>query len=492
MSPDKVHLINTIFTIKHVFRSGGYHHRIRRKGIDKKGDSCIARDVIVLKESIVCENVDHGFFWNFKKNYYASEALIGGFAQLGGRRVLVMGPRTNFGLRSIASIIKAYELMKMAKRTGTAQVLVFGKKWHQSLDYHENISMQSRLDFLKILQVKSGVRINIVTHIDGLKAAEINCCADAVIYMSDRNESVIDYSFVRQNAMFIVSSFEEAFDLAHALINFIDPVRHEKNFEVPDEKPSIPDNPAEPYDIISTVIAPAFDNGSFVEFYREMNNPVTGPHLITGLACLQGRTVGIIADQPLVKGGGADAFGTEKFRIFTELLNGNNIPLVMFSNSSGFVPGSQQERYRIQAIGAESLDANVLGEIPVVSVVLNQNYGGRLIHAFNKFLRPGIVYLAYEKACMAVIGADAAFELLFGKRYNRLCAGGKLDEAENLHNEFMKEYLNRARASNDAFNTGLVDWLIHDMADLRQHLARAMNRAFQRCRDSFGTHWDDL
>ena len=119
---------------------------------------------------------------------------------------------------------------------------------------------------------------------------------------------------------------------------------------------------------------------------------MSGPHLVTGLARLHGRTVGVIADQPMVKGGGADAFGTEKFRVFIEFLNRNRIPLVMLSNSSGFVPGSQQERYRIQAIGAESLDANILGEIPVVSVVLNQNYGGRLVMpSINS--RPG-VYLA--------------------------------------------------------------------------------------------------
>jgi len=167
---------------------------------------------------------------------------------------------------------------------------------------------------------------------------------------------------------------------------------------------------------VESVITQTFDRGSFLEFFRDMNNPMTGPSLITGLAGLEGRTIGVIADQPLLKGGGADAFGTEKFRIFIEFLNRNRIPLVMLSNSSGFVPGSQQERHRIQAIGAESLDVNIMGTIPVVSVVLNQNYGGRLIHAFNKFLRPGIVYLALEKSIMAVIGVDAAFDLLFGKK----------------------------------------------------------------------------
>ena len=284
---------------------------------------------------------------------------------------------------------------------------------------------------------------------------------------------------------------EEAFDLSCRLIGLIEPISGGDGTAA-GSIPSIPMNSSEPYDIVASVIEPVFDAGSFIEFFREMNNPVHGPHLITGLALLKGRTVGVIADQPLVKGGGAEAFGTEKFRVFTEFLNSNAIPLVMLSNSSGFVPGSQQERYRIQAIGAESLDANILGEIPVVSVVLNQNYGGRLIHAFNKFLRPGIVYLALDRAVMAVIGSDAAFELIFGKKYTRLCEADKKDEAEKLRADFIEGYLSKARASNDALATGLVDWLIHDIAELRQHLIRGMNRAFQRCREAFGHHWEDI
>jgi len=213
---------------------------------------------------------------------------------------------------------------------------------------------------------------------------------------------------------------------------------------------------------------------------------MTGPTLITGLAGLEGVTVGVIADQPLVKGGGADAPGTEKFRVFTELLNRNGIPLVMLSSSSGFVPGSQQERFRIQAVGAESLDVNILGTIPVVSVLLGQNYGGRLIHAFNKFLRPGIAYLALENSVMAVIGVDAAFDLLFGKKYERLKDQGKHDDAEELRRVFTDNYLSKARASRDGVSSGLVDWTIPSVGELRAHLVRGLDLARRRCAEAFG------
>ena len=157
----------------------------------------------------------------------------------------------------------------------------------------------------------------------------------------------------------------------------------------------------------------------------------------------------------------------------------------MLSNSSGFVPGSKQERYRIQAIGAESLDANILGQIPVVSVVLNQNYGGRLIQAFNKFLRPGIIYIALESAVMAVLGVTAAFDLLNGSKYNQMVAAGEIDKAKEMKESFYNKYLEKAKAKNDALSTGLLDWTIPDIKDLREHLIKAMKLAHLKCSEVF-------
>ena len=432
---DKIHLVRSIRLIQDIFMSDAQLPAIRRaQGLpeppEKPGGS------IVFSESTVRRNVDEGLFCTFKENYYAAEALISGFARIGGRRVLVMGPRTHSGLRSLSSVIKARELLKTAERTGSHRILVFGKKFLQTPDFHENAQMRPRMDFISALMNLRGAGIHLITHPDGLKASDINSAADALIYLRNGNESAADTRFIENNATFITDSFADAFDLACRLISMIDPVDAPSAFIAPVDAPVIPEDAMEPYDIVASVITRVFDSGSFLEFGRDMNNPINGPTLITGLARLEGNTVGVIADQPLIKGGGADAAGTEKFRVFTEFLNRTGIPLVMLSNSSGLVPGSQQERFRIQAIGAESLDANVLGTVPVVSVVLNQNYGGRLIHAFNKFLRPGIVYLALEKAVMAVIGVDAAFDLLYGKKYARLVDRGETERAEELRNNF--------------------------------------------------------
>ncbi|MBP7738394.1 MAG: hypothetical protein KA369_20635 [Spirochaetes bacterium] len=482
---DKLHLTCCIAMVQDVFCSRTGLPAIARRSVPPPEPGTAPRH-IVFTEADLRGNVDGGVFWPFKENYYAAEALIGGFATIGGRRVLIMGPRTHSGLRSLASIIKARELLKTAYRTGSHQILILGRKWHQTPDIHENIQMRPRMDFMNTLQKKSGLKINIVTHPEGLKCFDINNAADAVIYVRHPEASLSDSIFAEKNAAFLADSLAGAFDLACRLIAMIDPLDGPAAFSVPATAPSIPGNAAEPYDIIGSVIDHAFDAGTFVEFYRAMNNPVTGPNLITGLAGLEGRTVGIIADQPLSKGGGADAFGTEKFRVFTEFLNFHRIPLVMLSNSSGFVPGSQQERHRIQAIGAESLDTNILGTIPVVSVVLNQNYGGRLIHAFNKFLRPGIVYIALDRAIMAVIGVDAAFDLLFGKKFNRLMDRGETERAEELRNSFIGSYLDKARASQDGIESSLVDWTIPAVKDLRQNLVKGLDLARRRCAEAFG------
>jgi len=482
---DKLHLAHCIGKVQRIFCTPSRAPSIARK-VKEAPLYDKASGPIVFNESDIRATVDDGEFWPFKENYYAAEALIGGFARLGGRRVLIMGPRTHSGLRSLASIIKARELLRTAYRTGSHQVLILGKKWHQTPDIHENIQMRPRMDFINTLQKKSGLKIHIITHPEGLKCFDINSAADAIICLKNPASPQSETVFTEKNAAFLAGSLAEAFDLAHRLISMIDPLDVPAPFAAPATEPSIPDDPAEPYDIIGSVIAHAFDQGTFLEFYRDMNNPVTGPNLITGLAGLEGRTVGIIADQPLIKGGGADAIGTEKFRVFTEFLNLHRIPLIMLSNSSGFVPGSQQERHRIQAIGAESLDTNILGTIPVVSVVLNQNYGGRLIHAFNKFLRPGIVYLALEQAIMAVIGVDAAFDLLFGKKYGRLMDKGETERAEDLRKSFVATYLDRARASQDGLESNLVDWTIPSVKELRRHLVTGLELAAQRCAGAFG------
>lgn len=439
----------------------------------------------VLSEQAVSENVDAGSFMAFKDDYHASRELVGGFARIGGRKFLVMGPRNLRGLRTFASVTRARELLNTARGTAAHRLLILGKQWHQRADHYDSGGIRARMDFLGGLRGLPGITIAVITDIDGFQAVELTSMADAIIFVRYEGIGSKQYEFARKNATFTVSSLTEAFDRAHRIAEMIDPAAPGTAHEAPADQPRVPDDPGVPYDIIPSVIEKVFDAGSFLECYGEMNDPVAGPNLVTGLARLEGRTVGVIADQPLTQGGGADAPGTQKFRIFTRFLNSFSIPLVMISNSSGFVPGIKQERLRIQAIGAESLNENILGRIPVVSLVLNQNYGGRQIQAFNRHLRPGIVAIALERSIMAVIGPGVAFDLLQKKKHADLIKSGKKAEAEALRENFMAGYIEKARAKNDALRSGALDWVIPDAAELRSHIMKAMKLAEERCREAF-------
>lgn len=483
IAEDKTDLISRVRQIDHLTSAAAV-----TKGIKRMAPAEISvkknRGSLILNESDIISNVDDGEFLPLKNDYYGGNALIGGAARISGHGVMIMAPRTNSGITLAASIIKSRELLRIAYRSGLHQIFIFGRRWQKTGRNSKNINTRPSIDLHKTLNERKGLRIIIITDPLGLRETSINSTADIIISVATSNLKDTDREIVNRNSTFIAGSVQEAFDISGRVLSMINSA-FITDGAVPAGIPSVPDNAAEPYDIIPSVIEPVCDAGSFIELGREMNNPLTGPMLVTGLGRIEGRTVGIIADQPLSRGGGADSAGTEKFRIFTEFLNRFNIPLMMLSNSSGFVPGSKEERFRIQAVGAESLDANILGKIPVVSVILNQNYGGRLIQAFNGYLRPGIVYIARENAMMSVLGANAAFYLLRKKEYQKLIDECKNTEADELRRKFIDDYTAGSMASRDAMGTGVLDWLIDDIGELRLHLIRGLKLADERCHRAF-------
>lgn len=487
VADDKLELLGFIRQIQDVFHQERFLESIERT-VEAPADSyTVARpELNVLTESLIRMNVDRGEFIPFKDNYHGSRSLVGGFARLGGRKALIMGPRTHMGVRTFASVARARELFAIAEKTRSARILVFGERWYHSLDGEDHLAVRARMDWIHALYRRSGVTINIITHSTGLRKATMNGAADAIIFVKNSLTAENDMKFVRKTATFIVESISDAFDLAHRIINLLNPLESGVGVRsaAPGKDPRLPQDTSCPFDMVESIIDPVFDDSSFLEFYGEMNDPAGGPTLITGLARLRGETVGVIADQPL--GGGApDAPGTEKFRFFMEFLDHHSLPLVMLSSAPGFVPGVKQERLRIQQIGGESLDVNILSRIPVVSVVLNQNFGGRQIHAFSKFLRPGIAYTAMSNAVLAVMGGPAAFDLFQGARFTTLQKEGKVEEAEKLRKEFLDDYNNKARADKDALQTGVLDWVFDDIRDLRTNIEKGLQAAKERTGNTF-------
>jgi acetyl-CoA carboxylase carboxyltransferase component len=480
---DRIDLLSRIRSIHLLFLKNGHRSHIARAS-DASRDETDGGDDVVLNERRIQANVDDGRFVSFKGEYEEAGALIGGFARLGGKHVLIMGPRIQSGIRSFACVARAKELLQIANRTRSPKLLVFGQKWYRSIEAEDEMAIRARMDFVRLLFLPGTPRIHIVTHPEGLLLVTLNSQADAVIYVRRAADSEKDRRLAVQTAHFQADTLADAFDLANGILGLLDRRGGRRAVAPPRKIPDIPVETWRPFDMVSDVIEGIFDEGSFLEFYGE-GRRAGGSTLITGLARLAGRVTGVIADQPL--GGGApDAPGTEKFRVFMEFLDRNAIPLVMLSNAPGFIPGTKQERLRIQQVGGESLDVNVLSRVPVVSVVLNQNFGGRQIHAFSRFLRPGIAYIALDRAILAVMGGPAAFDLFHGARYQELIAQGKKEEADRFRNDYLDEFARKGRADQDAMSTGVLDWTVPSVADLRVHVLRAIEVAEAKAGAAFG------
>ncbi len=471
---DRVELLRHVRRVHFLF-SASRHQPVITRDLGDRAETDHGFADTILTESQIAANVDAQSFVPFKSEYVEAAALVGGFARLGGKPVLVMGPRSDAGVRSFASLVRTKELLRTAAKTRSPSILVFGRRWYRAVEGEDEAAIRVQMDLVRLLARPGPPRIHIVTRIDGLRLVTLNSQAEATIYVRQPGDTERERDLAAKTATFRVETLAEAFDLANRLLGYFDRRDGHGPVAAPAGPPRIPVDATQPFDMVADVVDALFDGGSFLEFHRD-GGERGGSTLVTGLATLAGKVVAVIADQPK-NGGGPDAPGTEKFRMFMELVERNRFPLVMLSNAPGFVPGTKQERLRIQQIGGESLDVNALSTVPVVSVVLNQNFGGRQIHAFSRFLRPGVVYLALDRAILAVMGGSAAFDLFHGAQCRELEAQGKPAEAGKMRSEFLAAFGRKALAGEDAASTGAIDWTVATVGELRDNIAAAMQQA---------------
>lgn len=445
------------------------------------------REAGLFSEADVRDNVDEGKFISFKQDYYGSGSLVAGFAKLGGRRAVILGARGKEGLHSYQAATRVHDVLRTGMRFGAPAIFVFSSRWHSHTDFYDGAGVRARIDFLRVLASYPSLKICIVTDIKGFRSLEILSHSDIIIFVSADSKPA-ELEFIERTAAFTAASISDAFDLARKLISLLYPLRREPKPAV--GTPVVPDDNVTPYDMVTSVIKQITDNGEFLEFFAGMNASPNRPNFITGLSAFNGDTIAVIADQPLVLGGGVDAPNAERFRFFVEFANKFHLPILMLSNSSGFIPGTKQERIRIQAVGAEALDVNILSKVPVVSVVLNQSFGGRQAQAFGRYLRPGIFAMARENAVMAVLGHQATFDLLKGRERNALVASGKLQEADAMQKQFIEERQKLALAKNDALKSGAVDIVIDDITKLREKITEGFLQAKELCEKAFGEKKD--
>ncbi len=168
----------------------------------------------------------------------------------------------------------------------------------------------------------------------------------------------------------------------------------------------VPPNPNKPYDMLE-LIEKVVDEGDFFEL-----QPAFAKNIIIGFARMEGRTVGIVANQPMVLAGCLDIDSSRKAARFVRFCDCFNIPIVTFVDVPGFLPGTAQEYGGIIKHGAKLLFAYSEATVPKVTVITRKAYGGAYDVMSSKHIR-GDINFAWPSAEIAVMGPKGAVEIIF-------------------------------------------------------------------------------
>lgn len=209
----------------------------------------------------------------------------------------------------------------------------------------------------------------------------------------------------------------------------------------------IPDSPNKPYDM-HTVIQGIIDEDSFFEIHKNY-----AENIIVGFARLGGRSVGIIANQPLYLAGVLDVNSSKKAARFTRFCDCFNIPILVLVDVPGFLPGTDQEWNGIIVHGAKLLYALSEATVPRITVITRKAYGGAYDVMNSKHIGADMNF-AWPSAEIAVMGAKGASEIIFKK---------EIQEAENPSEKLAEketEYANLFANPYTAAQRGFVDEVI--------------------------------
>ncbi len=222
----------------------------------------------------------------------------------------------------------------------------------------------------------------------------------------------------------------------------------------------VPDSAKEAYDV-HEVIRRVVDDGDFFEVF-----PYWAMNIVTGFARLDGRSVGVVANQPKVLAGTLDIDAAEKGARFVRFCDGFNIPIVTFVDVPGFLPGTAQEYGGIIRHGAKLLYAFAEATVPRTTVITRKAYGGAYLVMNSKHLRADVSF-AWPTAEIAVMGPDAAVNVVFRKQIE------KAEEPEAMRARLIAEYQQKFATPYVAAERGFIDDVI-EPADTRPRLIKAL------------------
>jgi propionyl-CoA carboxylase beta chain len=261
------------------------------------------------------------------------------------------------------------------------------------------------------------------------------------------------------NAHYMAADEEDAIDYVRALLSYLP----QNNL---DEPPSydgaadmevgpadealdslIPDSANQPYDMHDAITA-VLDDGEFLEVQS-----MFAPNIIVGFGRVEGRSVGVVANQPLQFAGTLDIDASEKAARFVRTCDCFNIPVLTFVDVPGFLPGTDQEWNGIIRRGAKLLYAYAEATVPLVTVITRKAYGGAYDVMGSKHLGAD-VNLAWPTAQIAVMGAQGAVNILYRREL------AEAEHPETRRAELIQEYEDELANPYVAAERGYIDAII--------------------------------
>ena len=437
----------------------------------------------------------HYHEFDMQKRKFHGDGVVGGYGTINGRRVFVFaydftilgGTLSQMGARKIT------KLMDHATRTGCPIIGVMdsgGARIQEGI-----MSLDGFADIFYHNQCASGVIPQITASIGPSAGGSVYSPAmtDFVIMVEksatmfvtgpDVVKTVLGEEISFEDlggamshgtksgvAHFVARNEYECMDYIRRLLSFLpqnnaeapprtatgdDPNRTDNNLLA-----VIPENPLQPYDM-KEIITSVLDDRDFFEVHE-----LFAPNIIVGYGRLDGRVVGIVANQPLNLAGALDIDSSNKAARFIRFCDSFNIPIVTLVDTPGYMPGSNQEHNGIIRHGSKLLFSYCEATVPKITLVVGKAYGGAYIAMGSKNLRTDVNY-AWPTARCAVLGAEAAVRIMNRKD---LAAAG---DPERLKRDLMDDFASKFDNPYVAASHGTVDAVI-DPAQTRPMLVRAL------------------
>ena len=226
----------------------------------------------------------------------------------------------------------------------------------------------------------------------------------------------------------------------------------------------VPDNDRQPYDVLD-VIRCIVDSGEFVQVHE-----LFATSAVVGFACIDGRPIGVVANQPNVRAGILDVDASEKVARFVRLCDSFNLPVITLVDTPGYKPGADQEHAGIIRRGAKVIYAYANAQVPMVTVVLRKAFGGAYIVMGSKAIGADMNF-AWPSSQIAVLGATGAVNIIHRKDFVKAKEAG--EDVDALRAKLAAEYERTTVNANLSLEMGEIDAMI-DPEQTRQAIAESL------------------